>query len=166
MSVNKYQPHVFVLPEDDANRQLANGFLKKLDRSAPTKVQVLPEAGGWSEVLNRFQSDHIADMDRYPNRFMVLLIDFDGNDMRLAHVRNRIPEQLADRVFVLGAWSEPEKLKSAGLGSYEEIGSAMAQDCRDDTEKIWGHVLLRHNEDELSRLGERVRPILFPPGHS
>ena len=27
MSVNKYQPHVLVLPEDDANRQLANGFL-------------------------------------------------------------------------------------------------------------------------------------------
>ena len=27
MSVNKYLPHVLVLPEDDANRQLANGFL-------------------------------------------------------------------------------------------------------------------------------------------
>jgi hypothetical protein len=27
MSVNKYHPHVLVLPEDDANRQLANGFL-------------------------------------------------------------------------------------------------------------------------------------------
>lgn len=26
MSVNKHLPHVFVLPEDDANRQLANGF--------------------------------------------------------------------------------------------------------------------------------------------
>ncbi len=24
--VNKYLPHVFVLPEDDANRQLANEF--------------------------------------------------------------------------------------------------------------------------------------------
>jgi hypothetical protein len=29
--MNRYQPHVFVLPEDDANRQLANGFL--LDES-------------------------------------------------------------------------------------------------------------------------------------
>ena len=27
MSVNVYNPHVLVLPEDDANRQIANGFL-------------------------------------------------------------------------------------------------------------------------------------------
>lgn len=25
--MNKYRPHVLVLPEDDANRQIANGFL-------------------------------------------------------------------------------------------------------------------------------------------
>jgi hypothetical protein len=31
MSVNKYLPHVLVLPEDDANRQMANGFF--LDQS-------------------------------------------------------------------------------------------------------------------------------------
>ena len=27
MSVNRHQPHVFVLPEDDANRQMAIGFI-------------------------------------------------------------------------------------------------------------------------------------------
>ena len=43
MSVNKFRQHVFVLPEDDANRQLANGFL--LDLSV-RQVQILPEAGG------------------------------------------------------------------------------------------------------------------------
>ena len=53
MSVNKYMPHVLVLPEDDANRQLANGF--QLDESLATrKMQILEEAGGWQEVLHCF----------------------------------------------------------------------------------------------------------------
>lgn len=161
MSVNKYQPHVLVLPEDDANRQLANGFLLKLDPSVLTRIQVLEEVGGWHEVLNRFESDHVREMDRYANRFMVLLIDFDADDGRLNDAKNRIPDHLAERVFVLGALSEPERLRSAGLGSYEGIGSALAQDCREDTDRTWSHDLLRHNVSELTRLRERVRPILF-----
>jgi len=28
MSPNQYQPHILVLPEDDANRQIANGFIQ------------------------------------------------------------------------------------------------------------------------------------------
>jgi hypothetical protein len=27
MGLNRYKPHLFVLPEDDANRQIANRFL-------------------------------------------------------------------------------------------------------------------------------------------
>jgi len=27
MSINKYEPHLLVLPEDDANRKIANGFI-------------------------------------------------------------------------------------------------------------------------------------------
>jgi hypothetical protein len=37
----------------------------------------------------------------------------------------------------------------------------MAQDCREETDKIWGHALLKHNAAELARLREQVRPILF-----
>jgi len=160
MSVNKYLPHVLVLPEDDANRQLANGFL--LDQYRSTwKIQVLEEVGGWVQVLEHFLSDHAVAMDRYPGRFMVLLIDFDGRQERLQDARETIPERLTDRVFILGALSEPEALK-ANLGSYETIGLAMARDCREETTTTWGHVLLRHNANELDRLREHVRPILFP----
>ncbi len=88
MSVNRYQPHVLVLPEDDANRQLANGFVLDLDAAVLTRIQVLEEVGGWHEVLNHLQSDHIADMNRYTNRFIVLLIDFDRNSGRLDDARN------------------------------------------------------------------------------
>lgn len=45
MSVNRYQPHVLVLPEDDANRQLANGFVLDLDATVLTRIQVLEEVG-------------------------------------------------------------------------------------------------------------------------
>ena len=160
MSVNKYRPHIFVLPEDDADRQLANGFILGL----PTRqVQVLPEAGGWEVVLNSFHSDHVDGMDLNENRFMVLLIDFDGHPDRLRYAKGRIPEHLTDRVFILGALGEPEDLKRANLGSYEKIGSDMAADCRDGTEHTWGHKLLQHNAGELDRLCKRVGAILFPP---
>lgn len=159
--MNRYQRHVLVLPEDRANSQLANGFLLNLDESALGRIQVLEEAGGWRRVLERFESDEAAFMDRYPNRFMVLLIDFDSDDGRLDDARNKIPERLRERVFILGAWTEPEDLKKAGFGLYEEIGSAMAQDCREETDKVWGHALLQHNAGELARLREQVRPILF-----
>jgi len=160
MSVNKYLPHVLVLPEDDANRQLANGFL--LDQYLSTrKIQVLEEVGGWIQVLERFLSDYVAGMDLYQSRFMVLLIDFDGRKERLQDAKARIPENLVDRVFILGALSEPEALR-AKLGSYETIGLAMAQDCREETNTTWGHHLLRHNTGELDRLREHVRPLLFP----
>jgi hypothetical protein len=160
MSVNKYLPHIFVLPEDDANRQLANGF--QLDPLLATRrMQILDEAGGWQEVLHHFQSFHIPEMDRNALRFMVLLIDFDGMEDRLNAARAVIPDRLAERVFVLGAWNEPEDLRQA-KGSYESIGLAMAKDCRNNTEEIWAHDLLRHNATELARLREHVRPILFP----
>jgi hypothetical protein len=161
MSVNKYQPHVLVLPEDDANRQVANGFL--LDQAiSPRAIQVLPEAGGWTQVLARFHSNHESEMDRYPKRFIVLLIDFDGKQERITKVKAEIPKHLAARVFFLGALNKPEALKQANLGSYEQIGLAAARDCREETDKLWGHDLLQHNAGELERLREYVRPILFP----
>jgi hypothetical protein len=161
VSVNKRRPHVFVLPEDGANRQLARGFQLEVDWTRQRQMQVLEEAGGWMAVLERFDSDHVAGMESNAQRFMVLLIDLDGKQARLQDVKGKIPVHLTDRVFVLGTLSEPESLKSAGLGTNEMIGKAMAQNCREETDTIWGHDLLRHNAGELARMRERVRPILF-----
>ena len=162
MTVNRYLPHVLILPEDDANRQVANGFHLQVALPKQRHMQVLAVAGGWSEVIDLFESDHIPQMNTYLNRFMILLIDFDGQGQaRLDAAKARIPEDLTDRVFVLGASSEPEDLKLSNLGSYEDIGLAMANDCRHETETIWRHNLLRHNAPELERLRRLVRPILF-----
>jgi hypothetical protein len=92
---------------------------------------------------------------------VILLIDFDSNDQRMENATNRVPARLRDRVFILGAWNEPQDLTRAGLGLFEPIGSALAQDCREETDTIWGHELLRHNAAELARLREQVRPILL-----
>lgn len=92
---------------------------------------------------------------------MVLLIDFDGKEDRLNRARAVIPDHLQDRVFVLGVWTEPEALKTVGLGDYETVGLALARDCREGTDTTWNHGLLRHNSEEIGRLRERVRPILF-----
>ncbi len=160
MSVNKHFPHVLVLPEDDANGQMANGF--QLDPLLDTRrIQILEEAGGWREVLNRFTQDHVAEMTRYGNRFMVLLIDFDGREDRLNEAMSTIPVSLRERVFVLGAWNEPEDLRTNLGCSYERIGAALAKDCRENTAEMWSHTLLRHNSVELERLRIQVRPLLF-----
>jgi hypothetical protein len=62
---NRYRPHVLVVPEDDVNRQIANGFL--LDPSILIgNIQVLEEVGGWLEVLARFKSDLINGDGQVP----------------------------------------------------------------------------------------------------
>lgn len=161
MSVNKDRPHVLVLPEDGANRQLADAFHQEVGWTRYRQMQVLPEAGGWKNVLNLFKSDHLIGMERYPERFMVLLIDFDGEGDRLSNAKAAIPANLIERVFILGVWSEPEALKNDLGASYKDIGSAMANACREETDTTWGHDLLQHNSSELDRLREHVRPILF-----
>ena len=160
MSVNKYLPHVYVLPEDDANRQIANGFF--LDHGLHRRqFYVLEEAGGWTNVLDNFCSVHVLEMEKTPTRYMILAIDLDDNLGRLELAKSRIPEHLVDRVFVLCTLSEPEKLKP-DLGSFETIGLGIARDCREGTNTVWGHRLLTHNATEISRLRDLVQPILFP----
>jgi len=156
MSLNRYRPHVYVVPEDDANRQLANGFRT----GVIGRLKVLPEAGGWLSVLDRFQSQHISAMEATPQRLLVLLIDFDGQQDRILTVQRIVPGHLTERVFVLGVLTNPEELRRE-LGSYETIGLALARDCRDGTDITWSHALLRHNANEVARLRDRIRPILF-----
>jgi len=161
MGINKYKPHILVLPEDDANRQILNGFLLNpaLNRSA---IQILPCVGGWKKVVDTFKDVHIYEMQKYPQRNILLIIDFNDQEaMRLNHIRKQIPNQLISRVFVLGAVSGPERLKASLRRSFEDIGKSLSQDCADDTRVAWGHDLLKHNESELDRMIQFVRPFLF-----
>jgi hypothetical protein len=161
MSANNYAPHVFVLPEDQANRDIVLGFLT-YHRLKARVIIPLQNAGGRGKVVETFKAVEISRMRKYPQRFMILLIDLDNNLARLAQVQSEIPPDLTDRVFVLGSLRDPEALRSTGLGRFEDIGLALAKDCDQNTNTIWGHALLQHNANELARLQHNVRPILFP----
>ena len=167
MSVNRYKPHILVLPEDDANRQIANGFL--LDLSLNTSaIQVLREAGGWLDVMKKFTEEQIPKMRQFPKSMIALLIDFDDKkpdhlsyEDRLNFIKGKIPDDLKTRVFVLGSRIAPEQLKKDMNKHFEEIGEFLAKDCNENTNETWGHHLLKHNENELKRMRSSVKPFLF-----
>ncbi|WP_373526458.1 hypothetical protein [Nostoc sp.] len=159
MSINKDKPHILVLPEDDANRQIANGFIVYLPNSP--LIQVLPVARGWKNVVKKFTNHYAFKMRQYPHRMIALLIDFDQDKDRLSYVKLQIPDDLEDRVFVLGVLSEPESLKRDIKKDFEKIGEALAKDCSDNTNELWGHDLLKHNKTELDRMILSVKPFLF-----
>jgi hypothetical protein len=179
MSVNRLKSHLLVLPEDDANRQIANGFLLE-PRLNSRAIQVLPCAGGWGKVIEEFEANYAPKMRQNQLMMMALVIDSDvekkgeirsRNVSRFDDVRDRIPSDLKDRVFVLGSWIDPQKLKAAmHRKSLEAIGESLAEDCAkkksdgdcaENTNGTWGHELLKHNEKELKRMVVTVKPFLF-----
>lgn len=159
MSVNKYKPHMMVLPEDRRNAEIATGLT--LSPAVNSRaIQVLPEAGGWTHVLEQFESVLAPSMSTYKLRNVLLIIDFDNSaTRRFNRVRKSVPTGLVDRVLVLGVLSEPEKLKGSIGMRYEDIGRSLSQDCC--TRTIWGHALLKHNNNELYRMIPIVKQFLF-----
>lgn len=158
MSVNKYLPHVVIIPEDDANRQISIGFaLKCVSKQLKTENS----AGGWRRAVDYFLDEYAATMRMFTGRFVVLLIDCDGNPKRIADIRGMLPDDIANRVFVLGCLDEPERLRSAGLGTFEEIGMRIADDCREGVMGHWDHDFLRHNLAELNNLRDLACGILW-----
>lgn len=160
MSSNNYQPHILVLPEDDANRQIAIGFL--LEQNINNRaIQVLPPAHGWKKVVHNFREIYAPQMRKYKYRRIVLLIDFDHRADRLRLVIDEIPEELKNRVFVLGVLSEPEELKRKINKTFEKIGQSLAEDCPDNKNELWQDTLLKHNDSELDRIMLSVKAFLF-----
>lgn len=161
--MNKKVPHVYAIPEDDADRQMADGFCLH-DSVDNRRIQVMPPVGGWTNVLRKFIDEYIPILRRYPVAHVVLIIDFDGcTDERRARFEEAIPSDLKTRVFVLGSRDEPETLKSALRISLEQIGARLADDCDQGTSLVWDHEQLRHNDADRQRLDQTVKPFLFRP---
>ncbi len=130
MSGNREKPHVVVLPEDEANEKIANGFILSLNINARAII-IDKYAGGWRKVVSKFQDQLVPEMRKYRACVVVLLIDFDcyegsSHNDRLSTVTCNIPDDLKNRVFVLGVLSEPEKLKTKSKMSFEKIGEILA----------------------------------------
>ncbi len=160
--MNKYAPHVYVIPEDDADRQIADGFVLH-PRVRETRIQVVPPAGGWPKVLMTFRDEYIPKLRDHPNSHVVMLIDFDDQvEKRKADFEQAIPAEFKTRVFVIGSKHTPEALKKeVKKRSFEEIGKSLADDCDAGTAALWGHEQLIHNEADRLRLVETVIPFLF-----
>ena len=93
MSINNYNPHLIILPEDDHNSQIANGFKGDLNVNFRV-IQTLRVAGGWKKVLEEFKNTHISSMRQFPQRNMLSLIDFDDQEDRFSYAKDYIPEDL------------------------------------------------------------------------
>jgi len=160
--INKYKKHILVLPEDEANIQIATGFVLHPNLN-DRAIQVMPPLRGWKKVVEAFTEEYAPEMiTKYSDRMIVLLMDFDNNyESRLSYVESQIPPDLKARVFVLGVLSEPENLRTDINKHFEQIGEALAKDCPDNTNELWGHTLLKHNKGELARMASSVKPFLF-----
>jgi hypothetical protein len=162
--MNKSKPHVYVIPEDDRDRQLAVGFVLHYGVD-PRRIQVMEPAGGWSKVLDTFTAEYIGYLHSESQGHVVMLIDFDGDyDHRRATFEQAIPGDLKPRVFVLGSKQTPEDLKRQLGKSFEDIGTTLADDCAAGTWDTWSHDHLKHNDADRRRLVEIVRPFLFGDG--
>jgi hypothetical protein len=161
MSVNKYKPHVFVIPEDDADRQIADGFV--LHPRVSRQVQVVEPAGGWARVVDTFKEEYLPLLRQHIHTHVVMVVDFDGDaaGRRRSKFEAEIPEVFRARVFVIGPRDTPESLRQSTGKRYEDIGRLLADDCDGDQAGMWGHELLRHNEVDRLRLFQTVRAFVF-----
>ncbi len=160
MSVNKEKPHVYVIREDRRDAQIANGFARHVRKQR--QIQVMPEAGGWSEVLSTFKQEYIRLLRQNGDTNVVMLIDFDGTpEERRARFDSEIPEDVRPRVFLIGPLRRPEDLRQSIGKGYEDIGRSLAEECDNGSLNAWVHEHLRHNDQERLRLVEAVKPFLF-----
>lgn len=159
--MSKYGGYLYVIPADDADRQLADGFVLH-HRVDNRRVQVMPPAGGWRYVLKTFQDEYVQKLRQNSKAHVVMLIDFDDCfEERRDEFENQIPDDIKARVFVVGPKYTPETLKGALNKSFEKIGISLADDCDAGTEALWDHEQLRHNEADRQRLVQTIKPFLF-----
>ena len=159
--MNRHPPHVYVIPEDDADRQLAEGFVEHFDVDE-RRIKVMPPARGWPNVLKLFEDKYIRTMQNNPHTHVVMLVDFDGCvPERRGKFEVAIPEDVKARVFVIGSLDDPETLKRMLKKSLSQIGTLLAGDCAADTVGHWNHEQLQHNDSERQGLVRTIKSFLF-----
>lgn len=162
MSVNKNKPHFFVIPEDDADRQIAVGFVQHYRVVVQRQIQVVEPAGGWARVLDTFKEEYLPLVQKDLRTHVVMIVDFDGDTAgRRSHFEAETPEDIRDRVFVIGPRDTPELLRKSLRKGYEEIGWSLAEYCDGDLKETWDHELLQHNNQDRLRLLQTAKS--FPP---
>ncbi len=159
MGLNKHKPGLYVIPEDDADRQIANGFLE--DFRVQNAFQVMPPAQGREKVLSQIIEVYVPILQKYKQLKVIGVLDFDGRKDRYEQKLQEIPNGVRERVFLLGTLNNPEKLKaSAGL-HFESLGEKLAQECCDANFELWNNEQLVFLKDEVLRAKEELWTVLF-----
>ncbi len=124
---NRHKWHIVVVPEDDATRQLGNGLSNAFPAIA-TRIKFLREAGGWTDAVATIKD---LELDKYPNRRVLLIIDLDQDDTRLKFIRSQ-PEisKFNNRIFILGSFIASEQLKPVVKSrNLENVGQILGENC-------------------------------------
>lgn len=166
MSINNFTPHLLVLSEDNAYRQIATGFISHF-AVIHHNVRINKIAKGGLKVLKLFSRSYISGMRTYRHRHILLLFDCDESiENYNIKVQQVIPEDIKDRVFFLSSFNEVENIKdNLGRGKIGHSGKKLAESCYNATFNThgdaWQCPQLKHNQSELERLAHSVRPFLF-----
>lgn len=163
MGINKFEDHILIFPEDDANREIVNG-LTLLPNIKLNKIQIMQSEGGWIKLIESFKKNHLDKLKNNEKRRVVLLLDFDSDPDRKESIKKELidslPISVKERIFIFGAYSEPEDLRRKTKKSFETIGKELLKDCPDNISELWSNELLQHNLTEVDRFRKSV-PFLF-----
>lgn len=163
MGINKFEDHILIFPEDDANREIVNG-LTLLPNIKLNKIQIMQSEGGWIKLIESFKKNHLDKLKNNEKRRVVLLLDFDSDPDRKESIKKELidslPISVKERIFIFGAYSEPEDLRRKTKKSFETIGKELLKDCPDKISELWSNELLQHNLTEVDRFRKSV-PFLF-----
>jgi len=112
--------------------------------------------------MNVFETEFVQYLRNWTHAYVVIVMDFDGNTDRRSQCELRIPEDLRQRVFLLGSRDTPEILSKELKMRPERIGEGLANDCLKKDRELWAHPQLSHNHDELLKMIDVIKPIIFP----
>lgn len=159
-AVNKFKPHLFIVPEDEADERIANGFQLHLEVAG--EVQIMPAAGGWKKVINTILVEYVPILKSNGNAHVIGIIDCDNDSERIAKQLATFPADLRERIFVIGANANPEVFKNAVKMKFEQIGEKLAAECFSDQFELWNHEMLSYAAGEVVRAKNTLRTFLFP----
>lgn len=161
MGVDKYRPHVLVLPEDSNFADIANGFKSRLGH--PRQFRVEGFGGGKDGLLERVRN-LLPSLAEYNDRYLVLLFDGDAQGM-FASSYSEFPE---NRVFCFCTRKESEDLRTEfrtknwlDPNRREEIGRLLADDCLSNSWVHWSCDQLAHCVDVRTTARQQLESILF-----
>lgn len=157
--VNKFKPHLFIVPEDDADRQIAVGFQMHLEANG--RMQIVDVAGGWLKVVNVIKDEYVPLLNNNPNTHVLGIIDCDKDADRIAEQLKTFPAGIRNRIFLLGVNENPQEFKRSTKMHFAQIGEKLADECYKDELDLWNHEMLSYSSIEALRAKNALRELVF-----